>query len=72
MSERPTLDEQREEAILKASAIIEKEVDWVDIKPYSHNIISLALGSLAKEVGNDAANDLIDAFNLEDLGWSKQ
>ena len=72
MNERPTLDEQREAAIEKARRTIFKEVNWVDIKPYSHNIISLALGALANEVGNDAANELIEEFGLEELGWAKQ
>ena len=51
---------------------IDREVDYVDFKPFSHNIISLALGSAAKEFGDEVANDLIEEFELEDLGWQKK
>lgn len=51
--------------------VIEEEVDFVDIKPFSHNIIGLALSAVAKDHGNDVANDLIDDFGLEALGWRK-
>ncbi|KKM66012.1 hypothetical protein LCGC14_1485460, partial [marine sediment metagenome] len=47
------------------------EVDYVDVKPYSHNIIGLLLQMAATHYGNDAANELIDYFELEELGWSK-
>ena len=67
-----TKDEQRAEAIKEAREQIAKEVDFVDLKPYSHNIISMTLMILAEKVGNSAANDLIDEFDLESLGWEKQ
>ena len=51
--------------------IIEREAPFVNIKPYSHNIIGLALSAIAKNYGNSAANDLIDEFDLESLGWRK-
>lgn len=51
---------------------IEAEVDYVDIKPYSHNIISMLLGMAAESYGNKAANDLIDEFDLAERGWSKE
>ncbi len=40
--------------------------------PYSHNIISLALGAVAREHGKAEANKLIDEHDLEDLGWEKE
>lgn len=40
--------------------------------PYSHNIISLALGAVAREYGKAEANKLIDKHDLEDLGWEKE
>lgn len=55
----------------KILATIDKEVDYVDIKPYSHNIIGLALQSAAEKFGHEVANDIIEEFELEDLGWSK-
>lgn len=51
---------------------IEKEVEFVDVKPYSHNIISLILRTISKEFGYNKANEAIDAFSLKSLGWQKQ
>ena len=51
--------------------IIDKEVDYVGIKPYSHNIIGMTLLSCSKKFGNAVANDLIEEFGLERLGWQK-
>ena len=49
---------------------IDREVDYVDIKPYSHNIISLTLQTIDKEFGRKEANKALIEFGLEDLGWS--
>lgn len=40
--------------------------------PYSHNIISMALGAVAKAYGKEEANKLIEKFDLEGLGWEKE
>ena len=50
---------------------IRDEVGFVDIKPYSHNIIGFVLLSVSKEHGKKQANELIDEFKLEELGWKK-
>lgn len=55
----------------KIVATIDKEVDYIGMKEYSHNIIGLALQQAANEFGNDVANDLIDEFGLIMHGWSK-
>jgi len=55
----------------KILATIDKEVDYVDIKPYSHNIISCTLQEAAEEFGHMVVNDIIVEFELEALGWSK-
>ncbi len=55
----------------KIVATIDKEVDYVDFKPYSHNIVGLALQAAVEEFGYEIANDLIVEFELENLGWSK-
>jgi len=57
-----TLEELRAE--------IEHEAQYVDIKPYSHNIIALLLGQIAKEHGQTEANKAIVDFELDDMGWS--
>lgn len=50
---------------------IDSEVKYVDVKPYSHNIISLTLQHVNAQCGKQYANQLIDEFDLEDLGWHK-
>ncbi len=50
---------------------IQREVDFVDIKQYSHNIVSLALSAIDKHFGIKQANKAIEDFGLEELGWHK-
>lgn len=52
-------------------AVISREKGSVGKKPYSHNIIGLALGGIAKEYGIPAANKAIRDFKLKKLGWSE-
>ncbi len=49
-----------------------REMSWVDIKNYSHNIISLGLGAISQGWGKKKANSIIDKFGLEQLGWRKE
>ena len=49
---------------------IRKERRYVGRKPYSHNIISIALGAIAKIAGDEEANKAITDFNLDSLGWN--
>jgi len=49
---------------------IENEVDYVDVRPYSHNIIGLILGFIAEHYGQAEANRAITDFGLDGLGWS--
>ena len=53
-------------------ACIEDEVMFVNVKPYSHNIINIALGAIAHEYGDEAVNQVIGDLDLERLGWSKK
>ena len=57
-----TLEELRAE--------IEHEAQYVDIKPYSHNIIALILSQIAKGYGQPEANRAITDFALDMMGWS--
>lgn len=44
-----------------------------DIRDYTHNIVSAKLRSVAKEISFEAADQLIDEFDLDDLlGIPKQ
>jgi len=56
----------------KKKEIINKileEIRYVDIKPFSHNIINLELRILADKYGQEEANKLIENTNLKNLGW---
>ena len=48
---------------------IKKEIPFVNVKPYSHNIISINLFILEKEYGQEEVNKLIEKTKLKDLGW---
>ena len=50
-------------------AQIQHESRSVGTKPYSHNIIRLALAQIDKEYGRTEANKAIDDFNLKQEGW---
>ncbi len=45
------------------------EIPYIDIKPFSHNIIAIQLNILASEFGQDEANEVIRTTELKDLGW---
>ena len=53
-------------------ATIKKEIPFVDVKPYSHNIINLKLRLLSEKYGIEEANKLIENTELKNLGWSKE
>jgi hypothetical protein len=57
--------EEWEETILR-------EIPFVDVKPYSHNIITVALSAIARGWGNKRANDTVDKFGLVTLGYKKE
>jgi hypothetical protein len=55
----------------KILSTIDKEVDYVNEKEYSRNIISLSLHECCEKFGYEVTNDIIVEFDLECLGWSK-
>ena len=62
----------KQKNIRRIKKIIEREKPFVDIKPYSHNIISLTLMQISKEFSFKEANKCIKDFNLESLGWKRK
>ncbi len=50
---------------------IKNEIPFVDKKPYSHNIINIALAAIGNDHGTMAANKVIEDLKLERLGWHK-
>jgi len=55
-----------EEEIIKN---IRKEIPYVDIKEYSHNIISLELRIYSEIKGDEETYKLIKQLGLDELGW---
>ena len=51
---------------------LEREAPNVDIKPYSHNIITLTLNMIKDNYGVEEANRAIREFDLDELGWSDE
>lgn len=62
-------DVQLTEELKNWREVIAKEVRFVDKKPFSHNIISIALQAIANSCGKEHANAAIQQFGLEKLGW---
>jgi len=48
---------------------IKEERQYVDKKPYSHNIISLRLQQIFEDYGKVETNKAIKDFKLDKLGW---
>ncbi|MCP6727078.1 MAG: hypothetical protein KJI69_03580 [Patescibacteria group bacterium] len=60
-----TLGETKEELI----AQIRTEMPYIDIKPYSHNIIGIVLGQIAEKFGDTEAENTIKELHLDKRGW---
>lgn len=63
---------KRQKTLKDLRATIARESHFVDLKPFSHNIIGLALAQIDKEFGRAEANKAINDFDLESLGWSSK
>ena len=63
MSKEQTLEQLRYD--------IERYVDTIDVAPYSSNLISMSLRIIDKNYGKDKANETIEIFELETLGYNK-
>ena len=48
---------------------IRYEKKYVDVKPYSHNLISMYLESISQKYNQEFSNYIIKQFGLVDLGW---
>jgi hypothetical protein len=49
---------------------IAREVDFIDIKPYSHNIVGMELGFLDKAgFDKQKIKEVVKLFGLENKGW---
>jgi len=54
---------------IKLEKSIREEVPYIDIKPYSHNIIGMKLEQIGNEFGLEAVKEIIIKYHLEDKGW---
>jgi len=61
--------EEQEKKKQEIIATIKKEIPWVDIKQYSHNIISLELRLLEEVAGREAVVELVQTTELKNKGW---
>jgi len=59
----------KEPTIEDYTRIIQYESFWVDVKEYSHNLISLYLRECDGKYGRAEANNIIKETGLERLGW---
>ena len=69
MSLSETREKMREE--INIIEKIENEMEWIDIKPYSHNIIGLSLSVLQEDfewTDKDIA-ELVFQLGLDKMGW---
>ena len=66
------LTEKQTKRLAELHKSIKNEIRHVDMKEYSHNIISWTLCIISQEFGYNKANEAIDKFNLKRLGWSHE
>eukprot|EP01050_Picozoa_sp_SAG11_P011666 SAG11_NODE_1252_length_5386_cov_29.101759_4_plen_69_part_00 len=64
------MNTEEEEKLKELYNKIKKEIPYIDIKSYSHNIISLTLNIMSEEFGEEKANETIVKLGLDKLGWS--
>ena len=60
---------ETEEEKQKIINTIKAEIPYIDVKPYSHNIIQLELDILEKHYGIEEVLKLIETTELKNLGW---
>ena len=58
-----------EEKLQEHISIIKQEIPFIDIKTYSHNIISMELNIINSIYGTDITDAVILFLNLNDKGW---
>jgi hypothetical protein len=63
---------RKEEYIQEMREKIESELEYLDIKPYSKNLIEIRLRCVASKYGTAEANKLLGDIGLELYGWKKE
>jgi gamma-glutamyl:cysteine ligase YbdK (ATP-grasp superfamily) len=63
------MDEDKVARLFKLKSMIQENIMWLDIRPYSHNLISLELRIIDEEFGQEYANKIILDYGLDKMGW---
>ena len=63
-------EEANTQRLVELKNTILEEKAWVDIKPYSDNIISSTLRIIDEKFGKEIVNDVIVSVGLEELRWN--
>ena len=63
------MNKEQEEKYIKLFNKISNEVLYIGIKEYSHNIISICLEQIYKEIGIDKLKEVIKIQGLDKKGW---
>ena len=58
-----------EQKLQEHITIIKNEIPYVDMRTYSHNIISMELNIISSIYGDDVADAVIKFLKIDDLGW---
>jgi len=58
-----------EQKLQEHITIIKNEIPYVDMRTYSHNIISMELNIISSIYGDDVAVAVIKFLKIDDLGW---
>ena len=58
-----------EQKLKEHITIIKNEIPYVDLRTYSHNIISMELNIISSIYGNDVAKAVIKFLKLYEIGW---
>ena len=66
---KKTLSNQSEVELNNMKMKILREIPYIGVKEYSHNIIALQLGLISEKYGIATSNQLIKDFKLDTKGW---
>ena len=69
MTSYKTIDCEKEKKVYEILNRIKYEIPYVDVKPYSHNIIGINLDILEGLIGRDKTLMYMKLLRLNKLGW---
>tara|TARA_R100001015_G_C4474285_1_gene56889 strand:- start:54 stop:482 length:429 start_codon:yes stop_codon:yes gene_type:complete len=63
------MEQTNKQTLYAMEQSIKREIPYVGIKPYSHNIISITLRAIAEEYGDEEAEYIVATTELKNMGW---